>query len=900
MIENIRYYVLVEKENGLFLNLFDENKNMVDNFFSLNENKINNYIIEYQNKKAFFISWDKFDEDKNSLKVEEDLLELLLESSDWVDVNFEKVTIVGLKNITLVARNNPKNNDSIDIFFEIDDNIISKNNIVGNYIYFKGCFYELNIIKNTLFSVKDIFENIDKYDLESYFTLILKNYKNINIRYEDYDTVNMTPKKTIPQIIIEKVSFDNSLYLKFDSIVSTMDYLFFEKNKIEKVATINEIEKKVEISDLSLETLKSSMQEFVKVITQLQKKAGLKSSFYIDTENFIILNEDLAKEFVRKELLQLVSRYSVIGTDKLKKYNIKAVKPKIFGSFKYGINYFEGEVKVEIEGEKISIQELFNKYNKDEYIVLTDGTNALVNKEYMKKLQKLFKDEDDKIKVSFFDLPLVEELFENITFEKENSNELFFKGINEISYNEKDIPKLNISLRDYQKYGYNWLKYITDNNLGACLADDMGLGKTIQAIALITKLHEKKKKKTLVVMPKSLIFNWENEIKKFAPFLKVGIHYGLNREFKNLKSAEVILTTYGTVRNDIESLMKEKFDLIVLDESQNIKNVNSQTTKAILLLNAPKRVALSGTPIENNLLELYSLFRFLNPSMFGSIHEFQQNYIQPIQTFSDKSSIKELRKKIYPFILRRVKKEVLEDLPDKIEKLLYIDMSDEHRKIYEEKRKHFYSLLESNKNKNGEFDSFFIIQAINELRHIISSPEYINKKVFSEKKEILVNNVTEAVKNGHKVLIFVNYLSSVDSICSSLTKNNIKFLKMTGEVKNRQELVEKFQTDNRYKAFVMTLKTGGVGLNLVAADTIFIYDPWWNKTVENQAIDRAYRLGQDKTVFAYKMIMRNTIEEKILKLQEMKSKLLDELISEDNLYTKHLTQSDIEFILGNN
>jgi len=426
----------------------------------------------------------------------------------------------------------------------------------------------------------------------------------------------------------------------------------------------------------------------------------------------------------------------------------------------------------------------------------------------------------------------------------------------------------------------------------------MGLGKTLQAIALLSKVHEEKKKKSMVIMPKSLIYNWENEIKRFSSKLKVGIYYGINRDFSSLKKVDVILTTYGTIRNDIENLLEQKFDLLVLDESQNIKNINSQTTKAVLLLNAKKRVALSGTPIENNLLELYSLFRFLNPEMFGSVQEFTNDYIVPIQKYSDTSTIEELRKKIYPFLLRRVKKEVLADLPDKIEKLVYVDMNDEHRRFYEERRKYYYSLLEKNTSSQGNFDKFFVLQAINELRHIVSSPELESKKIISSKKEVLIENVIEAIENNHKVLVFVNYLSSIESICDSLKENKIKYLKMTGQTKDRQNLVDKFQSDSRYKVFVMTLKTGGVGLNLVSADTIFIYDPWWNTTVENQAIDRAYRLGQDKTVFAYKMIMRNTIEEKILKLQEIKNKLLDDLISEDNLSTKNLSKSDIEFILG--
>ena len=895
----VKFYMLVEREDALYLALYDSEKNLISSYSNLNQNDINNYIENLENEKEFFISWE---EEKNSdyLKLDEKLISYLLGKDNFVNDDFEIIEKKEIENIALFIRDNKEIEDRLDIYIEINDNLLTKNNIVGNYIYSQSTFYKVDIEEDTQFPLLDLFQKIDKYELESYATLILKNYKNIDLKYEDYETVVSEERNAIPQIIIEKISFDNSLYIKINSIISTMDYEFFTKNKIETVLIVNELEKKLEISKINLENLSSDMFEIVKVLTKLQKSIGLKSSYYIDNENFIILNEELAKEFVKKELLQLTGKYSIIGTDRLRKYNIKAVRPKLSGKFSYNLDYFEGEVEVEIEGEKFSIQQLLNNYKKDEYIILSDGTNALINREYIEKLQRVFKEEDgNKIKVSFFDMPIVQDMIDEKAFENDfMGSKDFFEGINELPKEEVEYPKLNATLRDYQKYGYKWLKYLTDNNLGACLADDMGLGKTLQAIALLSNLHEEKKKKSMVIMPKSLIYNWENEIKKFAPKLKVGVYYGINRDFSSLKKVDVILTTYGTIRNDIENLLEQKFDLLVLDESQNIKNINSQTTKAVLLLNAKKRIALSGTPIENNLLELYSLFRFLNPEMFGSVQRFTNSYILPIQKYSDTSTIEELKKKIYPFLLRRVKKEVLEDLPDKIEKLVYVDMNDEHRRFYEERRRYYYSLLQKNTSSQGNFDKFFVLQAINELRHIVSSPELETKKIISSKKEVLIENVIEAIENNHKVLVFVNYLSSIESICDSLKENKIKYLKMTGQTKDRQNLVDKFQSDSRYKVFVMTLKTGGVGLNLVSADTIFIYDPWWNTTVENQAIDRAYRLGQDKTVFAYKMIMRNTIEEKILKLQEIKNKLLDDLISEDNLSTKNLSKNDIEFILG--
>lgn len=891
------FYQLLKLEDEFKIQVLNENKEIVQNYEDLDESDINIYIKTIQNDD-FFISWDE--KKKKDLVLDEDLLALLLKTKNFVTEDFKEISSKNIDEVYLIVTDDLKNNNEVNINIEVEDMYFFKNEVIGNFAYHEGVFYNLEIESNEFYKLEDLFVKIQKYELEGFLSLVLKNYKNLNIRYEDFETVEGSQKEAIPQMIIEKISLDNSLYIRINSIISTMDYDFFLEHKIDKIVTINELEKKIHISKINMKDLSENIEEILKVLARLQKKIHKKSMYYFDDEGLLILQEALAKEFVKKELLQLTAKYNIIGTDKLKKYNIRTVKPKIIGNFSYNIDYFEGNIEIDIDGEKFSIQKLLDSYRKDDYIVLSDGTNALINRKYIEKLQRVFKSEDENIKISFFDMPLVEELIENKIFSGEFVNRKdFFEGINYLDDYEEKLPNINASLRDYQKYGYKWLSYLVGNNLGACLADDMGLGKTLQAIVLLSKIHQKKDKKSIVIMPKSLIYNWENEILKFAPKLKAGIYYGTNRDLEIFNKVDIILTTYGTIRNDIEKFMEIYFDLIILDESQNIKNISSQTTKAVMLLKSKNRIALSGTPIENNLLELYSLFRFLNPSMFGTIQDFNDEYILPIQKYGDQEAIKELKKKIYPFILRRVKKEVLKDLPEKIEKVLYIDMNTEHKKYYEERRQYYYNILNENMKREGlEKNKFFILQALNELRHITSSPEVKNKKISSSKKEVLIENVVEAIENGHKVLIFVNYLSSIESICKSLEKNNIKYLKMTGQTKNRQQIVDRFQNNSRYKVFVMTLKTGGIGLNLTSADKIFIYDPWWNKTVENQAIDRAYRMGQDKTVFSYKLILKDSIEEKILKLQEMKSKLLEDLISADNLSTKNLSKSDIEFILG--
>ena len=851
---------------------------------------------------SFFIDWEK-EYQEAYLSEHSNLIPYLIDNEKFIDENMNPIKWEKENNIlTLIIKEKEEDTNLLCTELLLNESYNDFEIVTEEVLEREGVFYLLPFEDNNLHTLKELIGTISKKELENFITMTVKYFKNIEIEYLDYKIVEGEKNTPVPQVIIEKISQDNSLYLQINVVISTMDYEFLKKNEITKIAIVNNLEKKISISEIDLRKLPEAVEEIVKILAKLQKNIKMKSGFYLDDDNLIILQEKLAKEFITKELLQLASKYKVVGTDKLRKYNIKAVKPKVIGNFSHSIDFLEGEVELEIEGEKFSILDVLSSYKKDSYIVLSDGTSALINRKYIEKLERLFKDSDDKkkVKLSFFDLPVIEELIEDKIFTQEmNKSRSFFKGINSVKDYDIEAPKVKAKLREYQEYGYKWLAYLMDNNLGGCLADDMGLGKTLQAIAVLTRLHEVKGKKSLVIMPKSLIYNWEGEIKKFSPKLKVGIYYGNFRNTDIIKKNSVILTTYGTIRNDIEALREMQFDTIILDESQNIKNINAQTTKAIMLLNSKNRIALSGTPIENNLGELYSLFRFLNPAMFGTAEEFNTYYAVPIQKENDPEAIEELKKKIYPFILRRVKKEVLKDLPDKIEKTMFIEMNPEQKKLYEERRSYYYKMVNSQIKENGLGKTqFFILQALNELRQITSCPESKSNGVMSSKREVLVNNILEAVENGHKVLVFTNYINSIENICEDLEKNNINYLSMTGSTKDRQSLVDKFQKDNKYKVFIMTLKTGGVGLNLTAADTIFIYDPWWNKTVENQAIDRAYRLGQDRTVFSYKLILKDTIEEKILQLQDTKSKLLDSLISEDSASVKTLTEKDIEFILG--
>lgn len=538
---------------------------------------------------SFFIDWEK-EYQEAYLSEHSNLIPYLIDNEKFIDENMNPIKWEKENNIlTLIIKEKEEDTNLLCTELLLNESYNDFEIVTEEVLEREGVFYLLPFEENNLHTLKELIGTISKKELENFITMTVKYFKNIEIEYLDYKIVEGEKNIPVPQVIIEKISQDNSLYLQINVVISTMDYEFLKKNEITKTAIVNNLEKKISISEIDLRKLPEAVEEIVKILAKLQKNIKMKSGFYLDDDNLIILQEKLAKEFITKELLQLASKYKVVGTDKLRKYNIKAVKPKVIGNFSHSIDFLEGEVELEIEGEKFSILDVLSSYKKDSYIVLSDGTSALINRKYIEKLERLFKDSDDKkkVKLSFFDLPVIEELIEDKIFTQEmNKSRSFFKGINSVKDYDIEAPKVKAKLREYQEYGYKWLAYLMDNNLGGCLADDMGLGKTLQAIAVLTRLHEVKGKKSLVIMPKSLIYNWEGEIKKFSPKLKVGIYYGNFRNTDIIKKNSVILTTYGTIRNDIETLREMQFDTIILDESQNIKNINAQTTKAIMLLNS--------------------------------------------------------------------------------------------------------------------------------------------------------------------------------------------------------------------------------------------------------------------------------------------------------------------------
>ena len=852
---------------------------------------------EINEKKLYSFDW--INTKKISLAEYPILVEKLKYCDNIVDDNFQKITFKNEAKELILKLEEVK--DKIQSNFSVESyNINNFTIITPNYVILENNIYNLES-KVDNFTKLSLFEtNFPKKRLEEFLSLTFEYFENIKINYKDYETCYGEPKVTSPALIFEKIDELNNLYIRISESINMIEPDFIENYNPDKVATINSLDKKITIHELERVDINNLSTDFVKYLNKYKKELENKNSFYYEN-NLFIIEEELAIFLIHKELSNILEKFVVYGAEKLKEYKVVAVNPKLRLSLTHNLGFFEGMANLDIDGQIISLFDAIDFYKKNSYIKLNDGTTAIINKAYIEKLSRILKKSKNKVKFSFFDLPIIQDLFDDYTYQEtfKNYREVF-EGFNTLNDVKTKIPKIKAELRHYQEKGYKWLRYLYDNNLGGCLADDMGLGKTVQTIVLLSSIYPKEKEPTLIVMPKSLLYNWENELTKFNSNLSYYIYYGNNKNLLEARKSNIILTTYAVIRNEIETFKEQYFHYVILDESQNIKNVQSQTAKAVMLLNGSHKLAISGTPIENNLSELYPLFKFLNPNMFTTFDDFFTNYVNPIQKDNNIEAIEELKKKIYPFILRRLKKEVLEDLPPKIEQTIFVDMSDEQARFYEQRRSFYYQNLKTQIAEQGiNKAKFIILQALNELRQIASIPESkTDGDITSLKREVLIEYINEIISLGHKVLIFTNYISSIEYISDDLEKAGIEHLVMTGSTQSRQELVDKFQNSNKYKVFLMTLKTGGLGLNLTKADYVFIFDPWWNKSSENQAIDRSHRIGQDKTVFSYKLITKNTIEEKILKLQEIKVDLFNKIISSDDTSIKSLTEDDIDFILG--
>lgn len=471
-----------------------------------------------------------------------------------------------------------------------------------------------------------------------------------------------------------------------------------------------------------------------------------------------------------------------------------------------------------------------------------------------------------------------------------------------------EVPKkLKATLRPYQHKGFEWMVLLSKIRAGACLADDMGLGKTMQTISFLCHLEENNEAtKFMIACPSSLIYNWKQEIEQFAPHLKVHVHHGTSRNFDDfmLGDYQVIITGYATLRNDIEQMQAPFWDAVVLDESHSIKNIHAKTTKAVYQLNAKSKIALSGTPILNNTFDLYSQMNFLLPDLLGGQEFFRNEYANPIDKNGDKTKMEALNKLTAPFILRRNKSQVATDLPPKTESIMWCEMSDEQQAAYEYiKARIRDSIFLSIKSEGFGGSKMGILAGITKLKQICASPTLVKdaeiETTDSVKLKRLLNELENNLKDT-KVLVFSQFNSMLNIVSDELRKKGISHFHLSGQtpVEKRAEMVAEFQDEESpQKVFLLSLKAGNAGITLTAADYVFLLDPWWNTAVEQQAIDRTHRIGQQKQVFAYKMICKNSIEERIIQLQSKKQVLSDELIKEEDGFVKQLTEEDLAFLL---
>ena len=463
-------------------------------------------------------------------------------------------------------------------------------------------------------------------------------------------------------------------------------------------------------------------------------------------------------------------------------------------------------------------------------------------------------------------------------------------------------------LRPYQKAGYNWFHFLKQYHFGGCLADDMGLGKTIQTLSLLQKHKEDTeeaggKATSLVIMPTSLIYNWLNEARKFAPQLKLMVHTGTMRyrSAEVFANYDVVITTYGISRIDIEMFKGFFFDYVILDESQNIKNPSSKSYQAVKQLKSRFKLILSGTPVENSVNDLWTQMSFINPGLLGAQQFFQNEFVAPIEKKKDEDKARKLQALIKPFVLRRTKEQVATELPPKTENLFYCQMTEEQSSVYEEVKSEYRNeLLKSLEDGTFAKTQIQVLQGLIKLRQIANHPIMIDKDYEGDsgKFEDVVHTLGNVLDGGHKVLIFSQFVKQLSIYREHFERIGIPYVYLDGATQNRGDVVKQFQEDEKTRVFLISIKAGGVGLNLTEADYVFILDPWWNPAVEQQAIDRTHRIGQTKNVFIYKFITKDSVEEKILALQQRKLSLSRALITTEESFIKSLTADDIKEILG--
>lgn len=736
--------------------------------------------------------------------------------------------------------------------------------------------------------------------LHDFILPVAKEYSVQFMNVHKQEVKNMVPESSI-------LLKERGEYLLFQPVFR---YLSYQVRKGDPDKIIVPSEDKILLIHRNLEAEQAFLKKVENLHSQFIKTAdsdvlALKGADALKN-NWFFLFVDAIKD------LQI----QVEGLPTLKNFRFNTAKPSTKIYISSHTDWFDAKVEIHFGDQKVTVADVKKALaNKQQYVPLSDGSLGILPEEWLRKYSLLFKVGEGKaqnIKLSKYHISVIEDLYD-----QRNEEELFFKleekyeklkqlhTIRQIEPPEHLLP----ILRPYQTSGFQWLNYLREVEWGGILADDMGLGKTIQALSFLHHLKVQQGSiKALVVCPTTLMFNWQNEIKKFTPKLKYYTHHGGTRSQAQLleEDAEVIITTYGTLRSDIKHFIEIQFDYVILDESQAIKNPNSKVTKAACLLQTRNRLCLSGTPLQNNTFDIFAQMNFLNPGMLGTMDHFKQEFAIPIDKFGEKEQKEHLRKILFPFILRRTKEQVARDLPEKQEMILYCDMGKEQRDIYDAFRNDFRDRILGVVDTQGIHKSqLTILQGLMKLRQICDSPAIMRDSEgdkypnVSVKLEELGREITENISN-HKALVFSQFLGMLSLIKEKMEELGIEYAYFDGSssAAEREKEINRFQNNESCRVFLISLKAGGVGLNLTAADYVYIVDPWWNPAVEQQAIDRTHRIGQTKNIFAYRMICTDTVEDKIIQLQERKRALAKDLISDEEGFMKSLTREDVEYLFS--
>ncbi len=577
------------------------------------------------------------------------------------------------------------------------------------------------------------------------------------------------------------------------------------------------------------------------------------------------------------------------------------------------IDWFELSGDIDFDGTTVPLPQLLAAVRGEERMIqLGDGTQGMLPQEWLDRFAPLAKLSHGQDGEAVRYLPSQAVLLDTLlaTEPQVDVDHSFFRLRERLEAFDRiapihESPEFRGELRAYQREGLGWLKFLEDFDFGGCLADDMGLGKTVQVLAALQTRSQNTpsgdRRPSLIVVPRSVVYNWQDEAARFTPQLRMAIYSGPQRKrlLETLDDHDLVVTTYGVLRRDILRLKSINFDYVILDEAQAIKNPSSQAAKASRLVRARHRLALTGTPVENHLGELWSLFEFLNPGLLGRLPAFKG--LAGNRTLGD-TTLAAVARALRPFILRRTKEAVLDDLPAKTEQTLFCELGASQRRLYKELRNHYRAALDRRIEEQGlKRSKIQVLEALLRLRQAACHPALIDptrSDQDSAKLEVLIEQLNEVLSGGHKALVFSQFTSLLALVKRRLNALGITYEYLDGKTRDRKTCVDRFQTDPDCPVFLISLKAGGLGLNLTAADYVFILDPWWNPAVEAQAVDRAHRIGQNRPVFAYRLIASDTVEEKILELQQSKRELADAILNASGSMIRDLSAEDLQLLLS--